>query len=467
MMSRRVSASLIASLALASAASTARAQSASVLVRANGPDGASVVACLGDRLASWRVSAAEPAVSVEWQRPSACAQGSVRVLADGGAVFVDPTSAARALVRVSAEGAARFRVELSSPVWGEPLLVDRAIVLRLSDGVVQWRSISDGSLLFYRRTEAAGDPRALLSAGSPLLAQTRTSSVVCVPRARSFECWSAIDGRSTSDFADLASARSTSRALALDLDRDGDDELVVATEDGAVRAMSRAGQPRWTRSGPTRALVLGAPVAFYQGATLLVAWADVDRWVHVVDGVSGEVVQGFPRRSDGVSRSGVRVADVDGDGSIDVLVSERSGALSAFRVRDASAVSVGEGPSARAPIDGEAALVATGDGVVHWLAIDGAATLAHRALAATALGPELAVLVDQRDRRPVRVEPEIERVTSYSASAATVTSAPAAGPGSAPPRAVGCSATPALATEPRAWIALMLALLLLRERPRR
>jgi hypothetical protein len=465
MKSRRVAATLITTLSLF--ASTARAQSASVLVRANGPDGASVIACLGDRLASWRVRAEEPSVSVEWQHASACEPGSVRVLPDGGALFVDPTSAARALVRVSAEGGELFRVELSSPVWGEPLLVDRAIVLRLSDGVVQWRSISDGALLFYRRTEAAGDRRMLLSSGSPLLAQSRAGSVVCVPRAQSFECWSAMDGRSTSDFAAVNRARSTSRALALDLDRDGDDELVVATEDGAVRALSRAGESLWARTGPTRALVLGAPVAFFQGSKLLVAWADVDRWVHVVDGVSGAEMQGFPRRSDGVSRVGVRVGDVDGDGAVDVLVSERSGSLSAFRVRDASAVSVGEGPSARAPIDGETALVATGDGVVHWLAIDGAASLAHRALAATALGLDLAVLVDQRDRRPVRLAPESESASSLSVAAATVASAQPGPTGAASPRAVGCAATPALTTEPRAWIALMFALALARRRARR
>jgi hypothetical protein len=465
MTSRRVFASLIVSFGLASVATSAHGQSASVFVRAHGPQGSSVVACLGDRVASWRISAEDRSVRSEWQHSSACAQGTVRVLPDGGVLFVDPTSASRALVRLNADGVALFRVELPSPVWGEPLLVDRAIVLRLSDGVVQWRSIDDGTVLFYRRTEAASDPRALLFAGSALLVQTRVASVVCVPRERDFECWSALDGRSTSDFSNVTNLRSTSRALAADLDRDGDDELIVATEDGSVRAISRTGQTRWTYSGPSRALVLQAPVAFYQGETLLAAWVDVDRWVHVVDAVTGRIVPGFPRRIGGDSRSSVRVADVDGDGSIDVLISERTGALSAFRVRDASAVPVGENPAVHAPIDGESALVVTGDGVVHWLAIDGASTLVHRALAATALAPEFAVLVDQRDRRPVRSEPGIERVTSYTATVATVAnSPPAAGAGAVPQRALGCSATPALTMEPRAWLASLLLLLLLRAR---
>lgn len=455
----------IAALSLAFS-SVAHGQSASVFVRSNDADGASVIACTGDRVASWKVSSGDLSTRLEWQRTSVCAPSSVRTLPDGGALFVDPTPTARAFVRLSADGAERYRVDLSAPVWGEPLLVDRAVVLRLADGVVQWRAISDGALLFYRRTEAASDPRALLTSGSPLLAQTRSGTVVCVPRARSIECWGGIDGRSVSEFAGIADVSTTSRALVLDVDRDGDDELVVAREDGVVSALHRSGVARWSRTGPSRALVLGAPVAFYQGQTLLIAWSDVDRWVHVVDGVSGANVQGFPRRSEGVSRSGLRVADVDGDGAADVVVSERSGAVSAFRVRDASAVSVGETPSLRAPIDGETALVATGDGVVHWLAIDGAASLVHRAFAATALGAESAVLVDQRDRRPVRIDSATDLVATSIASAEPARSTSPA-PGSITPRAVGCSATPSLATEPRAWIALMAAMLVVLKRKRR
>lgn len=446
-------------LSALSFAPVARAQhTGSLRALSAASDRAGFVGCLGDRVSQWSIGP-EGAPRVEWSRAGSCATGSVRVLTDGGALFIDPSPAARALVRLDANGAVLFRAALDSPVWGEPLLVDQSAVLRLGDGQVQWRSIRDGALQFYRRTEAAADPRAMLGAGSPVLVQRSDGSAVCVARAEAFECWSALDGRAIEGAFGSDARGSTSPALAVDVDRDGEDELLVAAPGGVVRAIARSGAVRWSR--PSGSLVLAPPVAFYEGRTLLAAWADVDGWVHLVDARTGAARQGFPRRSAGASRVGVRVGDVDGDGALDLLVSERSGALSAFRVADGEAVVVREGPNARAPIDAEPLLVVTGDGVLHWLAIDGANALAHRPLAASALGTESAVAVGQGEARPVISNTSVEinsTVESQVIPARIPTPVELAAP-------AGCSTSPATTGEPRGWIALLLgALAVLRAR---
>ncbi len=443
---------LIASLALSSA--DLYAQSA-VRVASSQPDGAVAVACANDHVSAWKITIEIPPAR-QWTSAASCARDSLRVTTDGGALFVDP--ALRALVRIDGNGAELYRVALSSPSWGAPLVVDQSLVLRLSDGAVQWRSLSDGALRFYRRTEAAADPRALLTPGAPLLVRTRDGSRVCVPRTGSFECWSSVDGRSMTEFAAPEPVHATGAALAVDLDHDGDDELLVATQGGGVSAIDRAGSVRWTQRGPSRSLVLATPIAFSIGRAALAAWVDVDGWVQLVELRTGAIQQGFPRRSEGASRVGVRVGDVDGDGAMDLLVSARSGSLSAFSVRDGAAVSVGEGPSVAAPIDGEPLLVATGDGVVHWLAVDGANALAHRALAATALGADTAVIVGEPEARPAFsiVGSEINRSAE---SQAIVSSSAVVSPRVSLP-AASCAATPATSVAgTRGWIALLLGAL--------
>lgn len=440
----------VVACSLAIAPALAHAQTASVYLRARANDRASLVACPEDRVVSWSISSGEAAPREEWSAPSPCVQDSLRPLSDGSVVFVSARGAVSSLLRLSPRGDELFRVELSSRSWGAPLLVDQRIVVRLANGALEWRSLESGALEFYRRTDAASDPRDLLSAGDPALVQTRGGTRVCVARASGVECWSSFDGRSSEDFALREGARVTSRLLAVDVDRDGDDELVVATDGGGVRALGRDGRDRWARSGPTRALVLGAPIAFYQGRTLLIAWADVDRWVTVVEASSGALVQGFHRRIEGVARSSLRVADVDGDGVMDVLATERAGTLSALRVSDGASVSVSAPSIARAPVDGESLLAATGDGVVHWFAIDGSRSLAHHALATTALGIEDAVLVDQRDRRPALVEsprePEIATIASTQSRPVAAARATA-----------GCSVSRSARRDDNPWGALVFA----------
>jgi MYXO-CTERM domain-containing protein len=187
----------------------------------------------------------------------------------------------------------------------------------------------------------------------------------------------------------------TAAPVAVDLDGDGDDELLVSGAFG-VRALGRRDGARWTVAGPTRASVVAGAVAWRAQDRVLLAWGDVEGWVTVVDGATGRAQAGWPQRVGASTRVSLRVADVDGDSELDVLFTAVDGSLSSRRVRDGAAVHVGVA-TVRAPLVREPLVVATGDGVVHWLGLDGARALAHRALAATALDTRDAVRVGAND----------------------------------------------------------------------
>jgi hypothetical protein len=116
-------------------------------------------------------------------------------------------------------------------------------------------------------------------------------------------------------------------------------------------------------------------------------------------------------------------------------------------------------------LDAEPLLVVTGDGVLHWLVIDGASALAHRPLAASALGTESAVAVGQAEARPLVSNTSAEINTAVEtqrrpAPVATPMDVASFAPG-------GCSASLANTGEPRGWIARLLGVIaVLRARKR-
>lgn len=461
---------LFASVALAVSASSsvATAQSASVVLRARTAAGLSVAACRGDRLTSWSIAAgADPAV--EWELSARCALGSVTALSDGGVLYIDRENPA--LVRVSSAGVERYRQPLGSPAWGAPRVLGAAIVLRTSSGTVEWRALEDGALQLYRRTEAASDRRALLTAGAPWIVRQREGERVCVATDLAIECWRASDGLSMNEFAQRSRATISARPLAVDLDRDGDDELIVARTDGTVSAVDRLGSTRWTVASPTRALVTEQPVAFYLAGSLRLGWTDMDRWVSVVAANNGAMIEGFARRAELVSRAGLRVADVDGDGEADLVVSARTGALFAFRARDGSSVPLRDSGPLPASLEGEPVLAVSGDGAVQWFALDGERALAQRSFSPSALRESDALLVAQPDERP-RLPPQAgTAITVIEASAAVVAPASTTAPTPTPvaPPALGCTTSPASRSRGGATAALLgaVAALLSRRRARR
>ncbi|BDG02535.1 PQQ-binding-like beta-propeller repeat protein [Anaeromyxobacter oryzae] len=138
-------------------------------------------------------------------------------------------------------------------------------------------------------------------------------------------------GRARSGFPLATHFTVTGAPVFVDLDDDGQMDLVVASQDFSVYAVSAKGEPLPGFPVPAAYRLYEAPaIADLDGdGRLDVIFASADGMVHAVDR-TGKPLPGFPVRAGSRIFGGPAVGDLDRDGSLDVVVASADGAVHAF-----------------------------------------------------------------------------------------------------------------------------------------